>query len=82
MGKAASRSKSLIRLNVAKVKRVQKASGAKTEVEAIEQALDFVIAESDSNRLVIEPNERFIKSGVEMKNVYRKLDRRWGDEKR
>jgi hypothetical protein len=75
MGKAASRSKSLICLNVAKVKRVQKALGAKTEVEAIEKALDLVIAEGDNNRLVVDANERFLRSGVEMKDVYHKPDR-------
>ncbi|MFZ3265597.1 MAG: hypothetical protein WA172_16445 [Terriglobales bacterium] len=51
MVKAASKSKSRIRLNVAKVKRVQKVFGAKTETEAIERALDFVIEESRANRL-------------------------------
>jgi hypothetical protein len=71
MGKPASQTKSLIRLNVAKVKRVQKALGAKTEVEAIELALDFVIAEGDRNRPVIDA----VRSGVETTDVYRKLDR-------
>jgi hypothetical protein len=51
MVKAASKSKSRIRLNVAKVKRAQKVLGAKTETEAIERALDFVIEESKANRL-------------------------------
>jgi hypothetical protein len=62
-------------LNVAKVKRAQKALGAKTETAAIEQALDLVIAESERNRLAFEANERFFKSGVEIKDVYGKLDR-------
>jgi hypothetical protein len=75
MAKAAGRPKTPIRLNAAKVKRVQEALGAKTEAEAIEQALDFVIAESESNRLAFEANERFIKSGGEIKDVYGKLDR-------
>lgn len=51
MVKAASKSKSRIRLNLAKVKRAQKVLGAKTETEAIERALDFVIEESKANRL-------------------------------
>jgi hypothetical protein len=75
MAKLACQSKTRIRLNVAKVKRAQKALGAKTETAAIEQALDLVIAESERNRLAFAANERFIKSGVEIKDVYGKLDR-------
>ncbi len=75
MAKPACQSKTRIRLNVAKVKRAQKALGAKTETAAIERALDLVIAESERNRLAFEANERFIKSGVEIKDVYGKLDR-------
>jgi hypothetical protein len=75
VAKPASHSKTRIRLNVAKVKRAQKALGAKTETAAIEQALDLVIAESERNRLAFEANQRFIKSGVEIKDVYGKLDR-------
>ena len=75
MAKPACQSKTRIRLNVAKVKRAQKALGAKTETAAIERALDLVIAESERNRLAFEANERFIKSGVEIKDAYGKLDR-------
>ena len=75
MAKPASQSKTRIRLNVAKVKRAQKALGAKTETAAIEQALDLVIAESERNRMAFEANERFIKSGLEIKDLYGKLDR-------
>jgi len=75
VAKPACQSKTRIRLNVAKVKRAQKALGAKTETAAIERALDLVIAESERNRLAFEANERFIKSGVEIKDVYGKLDR-------
>ena len=75
MVKAASQSRTRIRLNSAKVKRAQKALGTKTETEAIEQALDFVISEYENNRLAFEANERFLKSGVEIADVYGKLDR-------
>jgi len=75
VAKPACQSKTRIRLNVAKVKRAQKALGAKTETAAIERALDLVIAESERNRLAFEANERFIKSGVEIKDAYGKLDR-------
>ena len=74
MVKAASQSETRIRLNSAMVKRAKEILGAKTETAAIEQALDFVIAESENNRLAFEANERFVKNGVEIKGVYGKLD--------
>jgi hypothetical protein len=42
---------------------------AKTETETIERALDLVIAEYQRNRLAIEANERFVKSGIQVKDV-------------
>jgi hypothetical protein len=75
MAKPECQAKTRIRLNIAKVKRAQRALGAKTETAAIEQALDLVIAESERNRLAFEANERFIESGVDIKDVYGKLDR-------
>lgn len=67
MAEPAGESKTRIHLNAAKVKRVQKAWGAKTEVEAIKLALDLVIAEGDRNRRVIDA----VQSGVETKDVHR-----------
>ncbi|MGA2358978.1 MAG: hypothetical protein ABSF66_08265 [Terriglobales bacterium] len=75
MAKGTSQLKARIRVNSAKVKRAQKVLGAKTETEAIERALDLVIADAESNRLVLKANERFFRSGVEVKDVYGKLDR-------
>jgi hypothetical protein len=43
---------------------------AKTETEAIERALDLAIAEHESNRLVLRATERFVKSGIYIKDVY------------
>ena len=57
-------------LDSAKIKRAQRALHAKTETEAIERALDFAIAEHEKNRLVLQATERFIKSGIEIKDVY------------
>ena len=53
-----------------KIKRAQKALRAKTETEAIERALDLVIAEHESNRKVLKATERFVKSGISIKDVY------------
>jgi hypothetical protein len=61
------------RLDNGKIRRAQKVLRAKTETETIERALDAVIAEHQSNRLTVEANERFFKSGIEIKDVYRKL---------
>jgi hypothetical protein len=61
-------------LDAAKLKRAQKALGAKTETETIERALDFVIAEHKANRLAYAANDRFLKSGIAIKDVYGNLD--------
>jgi hypothetical protein len=60
-------------LDSVKIKRAQKVLQAKTETETIERALDFTITEHEKNRLLIEANERFLRSGVEIKDVYGKL---------
>ena len=53
-----------------KIKRVQRALGARTETEAIDRALDFVIAEHKRNRLALEANDRFLQSGIQIQDVY------------
>jgi hypothetical protein len=57
-----------------KIKRAQKALRAKTETETIERALDLAIAEERRNRILREANEQFIRSGIEIKDVYGVLD--------
>jgi hypothetical protein len=61
------------RLDSGKIRRAQKLLRAKTETETIERALDAVIAEHERNQIVMETNERFIKSGITIKDVYGKL---------
>ncbi len=61
------------RLDDAKIKRAQRLLKAPTETETIERALDEVIAEYDRNRLAREANERFLRSGIEIRDVYGKL---------
>lgn len=60
-------------LDGVKIKRAQKVFNAQTETEAIERALEFAIDEHEKNRLVAEANEKFVRSGVEIKDVYGKL---------
>jgi len=61
-------------LNPVKIKRAQKVLGTDTETEAIERALDLVISEHERNRLAAEANERFVTSGIKIKDVYRTLE--------
>jgi hypothetical protein len=70
MATATKRSHKHFQLDSAKIKRAQRALQAKTETEAIERALDFAIAEHEKNRLVQQATERFIKSGIEIQDVY------------
>ena len=65
-----NRSHKHFQLDAMKIKRAQRALRAKTETETIERALDLAIAEQQRNRLVLEANERFVKSGIEIKDVY------------
>jgi len=51
----------------------EKLPRSSVETEAIERALDFVIAEHEKNHLVLQTAERFIKSGIQTKDVYSTL---------
>jgi hypothetical protein len=69
-----TRSHKHFRLDAVKIKRAQKVLQAGTETEAIERALDLVISEHERNRLAAEANARFVKSGVDIKDVYGTLE--------
>ncbi len=71
----AKRTHKHFQLDVIKIKRAQKALGAATETETIERALDLAISEHERNRLTWESTERFLKSGIAIKDVYGTLDR-------
>lgn len=62
------------RLDGAKIKRAQKVLGTRTETETIERALDEVIAERERARQTWAAHERFIKSRVEIQDVYGTLE--------
>jgi hypothetical protein len=78
MNEAASqrRNKHLI-LNQAKIKKAQKVLGAKTETEAIERALDSVIAEDERNRRARAAHERFLRAakgeGLQIHDAFDRL---------
>jgi hypothetical protein len=74
MGTAKNRSHKHFQLDSVKIKRAQRILRAKTETETIERALDLAIAEHQRNRTVLEAIGRFVKSGIEIEDVYGKLD--------
>jgi hypothetical protein len=61
------------RLDSGKISRAQKLLRAETETETIERALDLVLSEHQRNKLAWEANEHFLKSGIEIKDVYGKV---------
>jgi len=74
MTTARKRSHKHFQLDAVKIKRAQKALRAETETETIERALDLAISEHQRNRLTLEATERFVRSGIEIRDVYGKLD--------
>jgi hypothetical protein len=68
-----------LRLSQAKISRARKILGARTETDAIERALDFVIAEDKRNRAAWLAQERFLAdavgAGAEIRDVFGALDR-------
>jgi hypothetical protein len=74
---ARARSHKHFQLDAAKLRRAQRVLSAKTETETetIERALDVVIAEHERNRLTVEANDRFVKSGIDIKDAYGILEK-------
>jgi hypothetical protein len=62
------------RLDNRKLKRAQKLLQATTETEAIDRALDLAIAEKERNLAALQANERFLSSGIEVQDVFGRLD--------
>jgi hypothetical protein len=58
------------RLNPTKLKRAQKALDATTETETVERALDLAISEYERNRLAAEANEKFLRSGIVIRDAF------------
>jgi hypothetical protein len=67
------RSHKHFRLNAAKIRRAQRLLRVPTETEAIERALDLVIAEHERDQLAAAANDRFLISGAVLTDVYGKL---------
>lgn len=74
MPREKSRSHKHFRLDPVKIRRAQKLLRATTETEAIERALDLAISEHERTRLAARANERFVTSGIEIRDVYGVLE--------
>jgi hypothetical protein len=74
MAAAHRRVRKHFRLDPRKIKHAQQLLGAKTETETIERALDLVLSEYERNRQALEANDRFVRGGIEIKDMHRKLD--------
>lgn len=74
MPTARTRSHKHFRLDTTKDQARAEGLQASTETEAIERALDLVISEHERNRLTAEANERVLKSGISVKDVYGTLE--------
>ena len=61
-------------LDQQKIKRAHRVLGVETEIETIERALDFVIAEYERNRLALHANDRFSHSGIHIQDVFGALE--------
>jgi hypothetical protein len=62
------------RLSGAKIKLAQRLLGARTETETIERALDEVIADRERRRVVERAQDRFLRSGIPIQDVYGKRE--------
>jgi hypothetical protein len=61
------------RLDPVQIARAKKALAATTETETVVRALDYVIAEAARNRATAEANERFLKSGIRIRDAFGSL---------
>ena len=61
-------------LNQSKLNLAKKILGTRTETETIEMALDSIISEAEKNKIAVKATESFLKSGIEIKDVFRNLE--------
>ena len=73
MPAARNRAHKHFRLNASKIKRAQRLLRVRTETEAIERALDLVIAEHERDQLTAAAHDRFVNSRAAITDVYGKL---------
>ena len=62
------------RLDSIKLKRAQKVLDARTETETVERALDLAISEHERDRLAVEANQKFLRSGIAIRDIFGALE--------
>ena len=65
-------------LDEAKIRRAQKLLGTKTETETIERALEELITERERVRSAWKAHDRFLKSGIQIRDIYGVLESQYG----
>ena len=66
-----------LRLSQGKIRRAREILGADTDTEAIELALDYLIAESERDALAVAVHERFLaNTDGEIRDLFGALDER------
>lgn len=63
------------RLDSIKLKRAQKVLETRTETETVERALDLAISEHERNRLAADANQKFLRSGVVIRDAFGTLEK-------
>ena len=61
-------------LDQAMLKKAQQVLGAKTETETIEQALEQVISEAETDRRAWAAIEKLLRSGIQIKDVFGRVN--------
>jgi hypothetical protein len=61
------------RLDPVQIARAKKALAAVTETETIVRSLDYVISEAARNRATAEAHQRFLKSGIRIRDAFSSL---------
>ncbi len=61
-------------LTQSKLVLAKKILGTRTETETIEKALDSIISEAEKNKLAFKATEKFLKSRVEVRDVFGNLE--------
>lgn len=61
-------------LSQSKLNMAKKILGTRTETETVELALESIIAEAEKNKTAFKATEKFLKSNVEIKDVFGNLE--------
>lgn len=61
-------------LSQSKLNMAKKILGIRTETETVELALESIISESEKNKIAFKATENFLKSGIEIEDVFGNLE--------